>query len=295
MSNIYDTLLKTKIEQFLIEEELEQFSSKKQKDSFWASETEKPLFDIYHNWMRTPPTNPKSAETLIMFSSAKMLELAFVSKLQQMGLAQKITEQHHFSIEREHVYISGYTDCLFTDGTVGEIKSYYGFFMEKELQNNQPRTSDLKQLSIYLDALNQERGKLIYIERGNGKIHEFTLLRETDTKFKCLQTEFDIKDTYLKWSNFYENNVLKNVEPNVFECGKYKEDIDKINWNNVSKNDISMARNGKKVIGSDLENHWKILYSLYKNLWVKQMGQTLGYSDTEIQKIKELTKNYSKK
>jgi large subunit ribosomal protein L2 len=56
---IYDQSLKTKIQGFLIQENEEESGKRKQKDTFWASETEKPLFDIYHTWMATPVTNPK--------------------------------------------------------------------------------------------------------------------------------------------------------------------------------------------------------------------------------------------
>jgi hypothetical protein len=291
--DIYDQCLKTKIEEYMLQEDQEYVATKKRKDSFWASETEKPLFDIYHQWNALPVTNPIDAEKLIMFSAAKMMELALVGKLQKMGLAKKGGDQFHFLIEREGVPISGYTDCIFVDGTVGEVKSFYGDYMTRDLQAGKPRTSNLKQLAVYLDAVNQDRGKLIYMDRGSGAMYEFTLLREGDTRFKCMNIEFDLKDTYTKWRTFYDNHILRNAEPDPFECGLYKADVETLDWTKVSKSNISAARTGKKVIGSDMENHWKILYSPYKTLWIQKMGQTLGYTDVEIKRIKELTKNYS--
>jgi hypothetical protein len=293
---IYDQNLKTKLQEFLIQESEEEASKRKQKDTFWASETEKPLFDIYHTWMGTPVTNPVDAEKLVMFSAAKMMELALVTKLQKMGIAKKGDEQQRFQIEREGIQISGYTDCIFTDGSVGEIKTYYGDYQTRELEAGRPKTNYLKQLAIYLDALDQDRGKLIYLDRGTGAMYEFTLLREKNLQFKCMNIEFDLLDTYKKWAKFYEENILKEKEPDPFiDAGKYKADINTLDWTKVSKADIGAARNGHKVIGENRAEHWKVLYSPYKDLWIQKQGQTLGYTSTELAKIKDLTKNYSSK
>lgn len=291
---IYDQSLKTKIQGFLIQENEEEAGKRKQKDTFWASETEKPLFDIYHTWMATPVTNPIDAEKLVMFSAAKMMELALVTKLQKMGVAKKGDEQQRFQIEREGIQISGYTDCIFTDGSVGEIKTMANDYQVKELLSGKPKSAYLKQLAIYLDALDQDRGKLVYLDRRDGGMYEFTLLRISDLKFKCMNVEFDLSETYKKWGKFYNENILKEKEPDPFaDCGAYKADLEKIDWHSLPKSVISAARTGKKVIGERQDIHWQILYSNWKNLWVQKQGQVLGYSTKEIEQIKSLTRNYS--
>lgn len=292
---IYDEFLKTKMQAYMATEEEEYARGRKQKDSFWPSETEKPLFDIYHQWFSTPPTNPIEPEKLIMFSFAKMAEVAFINKMVKMGLVRDTKEQEHFVIQREGVTISGYTDGIFTDGTPLELKSFYGDYTIRELKAGKPKTANLKQLACYMDSRDQEKGKLVYLDRGTGEMYEFTLLRTGETTYKCLTTEFDLMDTYKRWSRFYEENILKEKEPDYFECGKYKEDLASIDWSKIRKSDITKARNNRKVIGSNRERGWQIQYSPWKNLVIAKQGSFPGYSEAELEIIRKATAGYSKK
>lgn len=288
----------SQLQDFLVDEDQDYQSKRKLKDSFWAGEAEKPLFDIYHQWLGTEPTNPIDAEKLLMFSAAKLMEIALIGKLQKMGLVkkQKDDKQMHFLIEREGVPISGYTDGILEYGQPIEVKTFYGDYQARELEKGLPKTSYLKQLAIYMDALDQDAGKLVYLDRGNGAMYEFDLIREPGTlKFKCGVLSFDLNDTYKKWAKLYDENILPGVEPSPYENGLYKADINSLDWSKVGKADISAARNGHKVIGGDRENSWKILYSPYKNLLIERQKQTLGYSDAELKTIRELTKGYSAK
>lgn len=289
---IYNEFITTKLSEFMVAQDQEAQEERHQKNSFWCSESEKPVFDIYHAFIGTKPTNPIDAEKLILFSAGKMMEIALVEQLQKMGLAKE-GEQERVEMERHGVPITGYMDIVFVDGTPGEVKSFYGNYQLKELKAGNPRVSYLKQLGIAMDYLGKEKGKLIYMDRGTGEMFEFTLLRTSGLKFKCLNVEFDLNDTYKRWARLYNNNIIPKIEPSPFECGKYKEDIDKIKWDKVSKSDIMKARNGHKVIGSDPANQWKILYSPYKELLLEKQGVKAGYTDAEIQQIKLLTKGYS--
>lgn len=294
---IYDQFLKTKLQDFLIKESEEESGTRKQKASFWPSESEKPLFDIYHAWIGTPPTNPIDAEKLVMFSAAKMMELALIGKLQKMGMVKKAVEQQRFEFEREGIIVTGYADGIFEDGSPIEVKTFYGDYQAKELEAGRPKSAYLKQLAMYMDALDQDRGKLVYLDRGTGGMYEFTLIREPETlKFKCMTVEFDLNDTYKKWALFHKEHIEKEIEPSPFiDAGKYKEDISLIDWSKVSKADIGAARNGYKVIGENRGEHWKILYSPYKDLWIEKQGQKLGYSEAELETIRAATKGYSSK
>lgn len=267
---------------------------KKIKDSFWPSENEALLFDVYHRWIGTEPTNPMEPEKLVMFTAAKMIELAFVESLVEMELAKKIDGQEHFRIDRG-IPVSGYYDAILIDGTPLEFKTIYGPYASQELKTGNPRKSYLKQLAIYMDSLGKDKGKLVYMDRGTGETFEFTLNRLTDSRFKCMGIEFDLKDTYSRWRELYINHIEKRIEPPPDEAGLYKADINSIDWSKISNSDISKARNGHKVIGSDTENHWKILYSPYKDLIIERQKSTPGYSDAELNYIKTLTKNYSKR
>jgi hypothetical protein len=125
------------------------------------------------------------------------------------------------------------------------------------------------------------------MHRGTGEMYEFTLLR-SGTKFKCLAIEFDINDTYEKWARLYNNHILPKKEPQPDFV--YKYDVKKIDWATMPKTKIYKARNNHAVIGD-----WEVLYSPYKMLYVQAQKTALGYSDSEIETIKNLTAGYSSK
>jgi hypothetical protein len=286
---IYDQFISTKLQAFMMQQDQERQLEHKKKDSFWSSEAEAPVFDLYHKWIGTPVTNPIDAEKLVMFSAGKMMELALVEQLQKMGIAKKIEDdrQTHFRMEREGVPISGYMDAIFIDGSPCEVKTFYGDYQARDLKAGKPRTSYLKQLAIYMDALDQYRGKLIYLDRGTGEMYEFTLVREPDSlDFKCLNVEFCLTDTYKKWARLYKNNIIPKVEPTPEHV--YKLPLDKIDWSKIPKSQITKARMNKAVIG-----HWEPKYSAFKNLYIEREKTQAGYSTEELALIKEQTKGYS--
>lgn len=300
--NIYDQYISTKLQEFLLNQDAERRLEKKAKDSFWATEAETPLLDLYHKWIGTPPTNPIDAEKLVMFNAAKMMELALVQSLEAMGalkqdkrtwlerLFGKEEKQTYFRMERYGVTVSGYMDAVFCDGTPLEIKTFYGDYQARELKAGKPRSSYLKQLAIYMDALDQYKGKLIYMDRGTGEMYEFVLDRdkENPTKFKCLNVEFDLDDTYKKWSRLYRNNILKRIEPKPQI--QYKIPVEQIDWSSVSKAQISKARNNRAVIGD-----WQVKYSPYKERYLEIEKTIAGYTNEELEYIKEQTAGYSTK
>ena len=69
----------------------------KEKTTFWASETELMAFDIYHRWMKTPPTNPIEEEKLMMLKMRKLTEDAIVYFIGKSGkLIKKFTNDERF-------------------------------------------------------------------------------------------------------------------------------------------------------------------------------------------------------
>jgi len=278
--------LSLKIQDWLNSQEQE----KKEKTSFWATEAETPVFDLYHKWIGTEVTNEISAEKTMMFNAAKMMELSLVETLDNMGLL-KMPEDEQWRIEgeREGVPVSGYVDAVFKDGSPLEIKSFYGYYQIADLKAGKPKESYLKQLAIYMDFMDADKGVLIYIERGTGEMFEFILERVEGLKFRCNDIEFDLSDTYKRWARLYKNNIIPGVEPKSEY--RYKIPIEEIDWKTISNADISKARNGRKVIS----DHWSVQYSPYKDLIIEREGTGLGYTKEELAKIKELTKGYSTK
>jgi len=272
-----------------IQEWFDSQESSHEKTSFWATEAETPVFDLYHKWIGTEPTNPIEAEKLMMFNAAKMMEVSLVETLDKMGMLKMPEgEQWRIEGEREGVPVSGYVDAVFKDGSPLEIKSFYGAYQLKDLKAGKPRESYLKQLAIYMDFLDADKGYLVYIDRGTGEMFQFVLERVEGLKFKCMTVEFDLTDVYKRWARLYRNNIMPRLEPKSEY--RYKIPVEEVDWTKVSKSDISKARNGKKVIG----DHWSVAYSPYKNLIIEREGATLGYTLEEEAKIKELTSGYSK-
>lgn len=283
MTEIYDSFLSTKIREHLQSEERDHT-----KRSFWATDTEKPLFELYHSWIGTPVTNPIEPEKLVMFIAAKMCEMALIEMLQKIGIV-KVQEQERIEMTRRGVPVSGYMDGVFTDGSPIEAKTFYGSYQLKDLKAGLPKLSYLKQLAVYMDAKDVSLGKLVLMERGTGEMFEFTLVRTSDLKFKCMAQEFDLDDTYKRWSKLYQENILPKIEPDIAEY-RYKYDIKTVDWSKVSSGDISRARTGAAVYGD-----WQLKYSPYKNLWLQKQGSTLGYSDEELAFIRDKTKGYTSK
>lgn len=276
---IYNQYIVTKLYESLRLEE-----PKKEKKSFWATDSEKPLFDLYHEWIGTPPTNPIEPEKAIMFNAAKMIEIALIEKLTKLGITQDLKEQKRIEMTRCGVPISGYIDGVFVDGTPLEIKTFYGDYQAQELKALKPKTSYLKQLAIYMDFLVAKLGKLIYMDRGTGEMYEFTLTRTGDFTYECCSIKFNLLDTYMRWKMLYENHIISKIEPT--SEFKYKYPLELITQ--APKSVIALARNNRAVYGD-----WQVKYSPYKNLIISREGTTVGYSEEEIKKIKELTDGYT--
>ena len=271
-----------------------------EKKSFWATDCEKPLFDLYHSWVGTDVSNPIEAETQVMFSAGKMMELALVDTLVKAGAIEDMgEEQIRVEMEREGVPITGYMDAKMEGENVPvEIKSFYGDYQTYDLEKGNPRESYLKQLAVYMDFMGADLGILFYIHRGTGQMFQFYLTRKEGLNFSCNGVTFDLQDTYKRWAKLYKENIAPQIEPESEY--RYKIPVDEIDWYSQTKSNIGKARNGHKVIG---DHPWNIQYSSYKNILVtkeakkygKTLTQYLGYSDEEIEKIKVATKNYTTK
>jgi len=281
----------TQIQDYLLSQE----KAPRERTSFWASEVETPVFDLYHKWIGTPPTNPISADRLLIMQTGKLVEESYRYIFERMGILipPKIPfwkwlkgiryKQHRIDIEREGIKVSGYLDAIIKEeGKLVpiEIKSFYGYYQEKELLEGKPKISYLKQLAVYLDALKAEKGYLLYIDRGTGKTYQFPLFRN-EVAYACNLIKFNIQDVYKRWARLYKFNILPKIEPK--SEFRYKYPLEEIDWSKVSKSQLTKALNNQAILGD-----WQVKYSNWKDLILKQEGSTLGYSDEEIEKIKEL-------
>jgi hypothetical protein len=249
------------------------------------------MFDIYHEWKGTPRTNPISGQRLVMLEAGKQIEVEIVKKLQALNFLKEVDElQERIDIVRHGAPISGKIDALIKHGGIPvEIKSFYGYHQEKELKLGNPNTGYMKQLAIYMDALGVDKGILFFVERGNGAMYEFLLVRQDDGTFSCGKIRFDIEDTYKRWGDLYENYIMKDIEPPIEH--QYKVDPSKVDWTTASKTDLQKYRNGQKVYSS---HPWAIQYSAYKDLIIEKQGCGLGYTPQELLEVKRYTQHLMK-
>ena len=259
----------------------------KMKDTFWASESETMLFEIYHRWRGTKATNPIRAEAQILMNAGKMMEEALVEQWAAAGMVQKHEDQIRIRMDRLGVPISGYIDALHVDGYPIEVKTFYGYYQIKELEKGKARESYLKQLAIYMDALNQDKGKLFYMERGNGRMFEFTLHRINEKEFLCGDIGFNLHKTYERWQDLYTNHILPSQEPEPDYL--YKIPPSQVDWSKVSKTDVKKARANQKVIG---DHAWAVNYSGYKDLILQRQGVEPGYTIEELLEVKKYSEAF---
>jgi hypothetical protein len=256
---------------------------KKDKTSFWATDFGKNAFDIYHSWIGTEPTNPFKPETLIMFEVAKKLEMAWVENMAEAGLLKPQKEQLHFFMEREDVPVTGMLDGITKDGYPIEIKSFYGYYQEKSLIAQNPKSSYCGQLAVYMDYLDVDKGYLLHICRGTGKIYLFEQTRKGD-EFTCGNTKINLLSEYQRWSKIYKDFIMKTKEPP--SDYQYKYPLDEINYTKQTKAAISRAKRNESVLGD-----WQVKYSAYKDLIIEREGCGTGYSAKELETLQQLTKD----
>lgn len=271
----------------------------KKKTSFWASESETMAFDIYHRWMETPPTNPMDEEKMMMLKMRKLTEDAIVYYIKKTGkIIDRLTndERCFFEWGPSKVPISGYPDLGILDDKeeiIIEVKTYYGGKQHSEIRIGHIKEAYLKQLAIYMYHFKIKHGILLMVNQGTGERFEFELYLFDDKNpyhFICPDNtiEINLESTFKRWEKIWTENILPKVEPAIEY--QYKYDIEKINWSEVSDGAIRKARNNQAVIGD-----WQIIYSDWKNLIVEKQNTCLGYSDSEVKRIKELTAGYSTK
>lgn len=266
----------------------------REKGAFYASDTGKPLLDLYFSFKGVEPSNPPNWWDTLKWGAGVGVEDAIVKIFKSNGVVPEDYDQKEhgrISIQREGIEIHGYIDAKMIDGTPIEIKSINNAnkFDIKKYEDGNPRENYVGQLAVYMDALGVDSGHL-FVSSIDG-LHRFWFdcKRVGDRVFKCGNTTVDLDKVYKRWADLYNNHVLKDTPPDIWEY-RYKVPVDEIDFKALSTTDISKMRNGAKVYGD-----FQISYSPYKDLIIKLQGDTLGYTPKEIEFIKEKTKGFSSK
>ena len=254
--------------------------------------------DIFHRWIGTEPTNPITEEKLMMLKMRKLTEEAIVYYLKRSGkLIEKLSNEERCFFEwgKHKTPISGYPDAgikLGNESVLVEVKTYYGGYQHSQIRIGKIKLSYLKQLAIYMYYFKIKRGLLLMVNQGTGERFEYDLYQKGNNEYHFIcpdnAIEFSLKEVFARFEKIWVKNIKTKKEPKIEDL--YKDDIEKINWDEMPSSVISKARNNKAVVGS-----WRVKYSDFKDMIVEKQGVELGYSDKEIKRIKELTAGYSTK
>jgi len=285
---------------------------KKERKSFYASDAQKLAVDITLELQGVAQTNPTLWNNTLRMSAGKGVEMQMIKVLTENGHLDESYNQDTApttSIIRNGVEIRMKFDAIgkksvlkcdetilpqsgeveIRDGEPVEIKSINNknSFDIQDYINNNPRESYVMQLSMYMDALEKERGHLFVSAIDGLNYFWFVCNRLHDRVYQCGNVVVDLDKEYARFAEIWAN---KDKEPNWFE-ETYKLDLEKIDWTKLSAGNISKARNNALVIGS--EGKFKIDYSPYKDLIIQKQGATKGYTDEELAVIAVKTKNYT--
>ena len=264
----------------------------REKKNFWASDFDKPNLDLYFAYIGEPKTNgPKWYETL-KWGAGNGVEDAMLKILKMNGVvAEDYDQKEHggFKIEREGITVSGYTDARNLDGEPIEIKSINNANTNgiREYANGYPRRNYVGQLSIYLDALGKEKGYLFASSIDGLHRFWFECTRVRDGVYKCGNVVVNVQDEYRRWAKLHAEHIVPRKLPDLFQY-TYKYPVADIDWTKISAAKISSARTGKAVIGD-----WELGWSDWKNRIVELQGSQLGYTNAELEIIREKTAGYT--
>jgi len=178
------------------------------KTTFWPSDSETPFFSLWHAFKNSKKTPPPIARQLI-WDVGERVENAVIERLKD-SVEQA---QARIEIEREGVQITGNCDAIMKSGAVLEVKSMHGYAHNKELKNSKPKTSYLKQLCIYLDGLEREKGILFHVDKGSGYQYEFEVEQAGERIYKCGNIVIDLNEVYKRYADFKAKYLDPGVEP----------------------------------------------------------------------------------
>lgn len=265
----------------------------REKSAFYASDFGKPDLDLYFSLTGEEPSNPLKWQDTLRMGAGKGAEEAMLRALKDSGVVDENYSQKEngrVDMERHGVSIHGYIDAITKDGFPMEIKTINNknYFGVKRYQDGTPRENYVGQLAIYMDFLGVEKG-ILFVSTIDGINNFWFECKRNGDIFTCGKTTIDLHREYSRWSQLKVECIDLGIKPYLFQY-RYKHPIEEIDWNTVSKSDISKARNGNKVLGD-----WQISYSPWKDKIIALQGDTVGYSPEEIEFIRKATEGYSTK
>lgn len=262
------------------------------KKNFSASDFGKSDLDLWFALKNEPKTNPPKWFETLKFGAGKGVEMQMLQILKDSGIVDQEYEQEkhgRMEMERNGIKITGYIDAITLLKNPIEIKSINNKndFDIKKYADNYPRENYVGQLSVYQDFLGSDKGGLFVASVDGLNTFFFENRKISDGLYKCGNVTVDVNKEYERWAHIWELHQ-KGEMPDLLKY-RYKTPVKEIDWKSIGAAKISKARNNKAVIGD-----WQVQYSSWKDLIIKLQGDTLGYTDEELEYIKEQTKGYTK-
>ena len=268
------------------------------KNSFWATDSLRPINEIYWRWKGIPETNPIDDEKLSMFTVANLYEDDTIYTLAEMGFCCLPTKdnkfalpikrnQYYMEMQRFGVPITGNLDGITHDGYPVEIKTHAGDGVDSKFERGDPPNDNyLHQLALYMDFMDVDTGYLVHRNRANGRIFFFQQKRTGEYNYECNGYKFDISELYRQWAELYFNYILKDVEPPLQY--QYRPKITEDLLNQYTADKITLAIKGKRILS---DHNWRPQYCNWKNLWIERemqekgvdnVNDLLSYSEDEV-------------
>ena len=262
-----------------------------------ASDAGKPAIDLYFRMTGEPTTNEPDWRQRIKWWAGLGIEEGFIRVLKDSLIIPEEYNQHtHGVVERniEGILITGHMDGntkLDQTGSPIEIKSFNNMAYNtiKDLQAGTPRKSYVQQLAMYMFLIKAELGHLFVLSIDGKNTFHFECKPLGDGRYKCGSVVVNPSKELDRLIKIYKENVIPKVMPDIWEH-RYKDDIETIDWSTISNTDISLARNNKRIIGSK-----DIHFSNWRDKIANMQGTSMTYTDSELMRIKEITKGFSVK
>lgn len=244
---------------------------------------------------------PHDAYTQWIFSLGKAVENILVEQYKQMGIWVD-NNVKFYDPERN---ISGEVDIFIRDPSSGElivveVKSIYGWFATKKVcgaarTKPSPKTSQMMQLLIYLDQLQDEvpYGKLVYYARDSASRNEFDISLVYDAEAQVtrptingiIDHRFTMEGIYHRYHLLSDYVERAELPPREYELVFDKEKVEKL-WTlkddrvTKSKYDKWKRDSSKNPIGD-----WNCSYCGYSNVCYNRLKR--ARTDKEILDLKE--------
>lgn len=260
-----------------------------------CSDFGKSSVDLYFRMTNTPQTNPPTWHDKLKWGAGLGVEKEMLRVLKDSGIVPEEYDQDTHGViskEIDGVTITGHMDgntSLDKTGIPIEIKSINNAnkWDIKKYEQGNPRDNYVGQLSMYMYLTDSDTGHLFVASVDGINRFYFECKKISDGIYQCGNVTVDVKKEIERLIKLYKENVLLNKIPDIMEK-RYKYPVEDIDWEKISSDKISKARNNRAVIGD-----WEVQYSPWKNLIVEMQGDTVGYTPEELKIINDKTSGYS--